>query len=88
MEDLPHRFPATGKAIVYARRGVTLGDTRPWLEDPSLADIPWPGEHIAAGHPICTIFATAANASDCERSLLRRAERFYAELPRARGQAA
>ena len=88
LESIPQRFPAVGKAIVYARREITLGDTRFWQEDPSLADIPAPGEHIATGHPICTIFATAANGLECERNLLRRAERLYAELPGARGRAA
>jgi len=85
---LPRRFLPIGKAIVYARRRVTLGDTRPWLEDASLADIPWPGEQVAAGHPICTVFATAATALECERRLLARAERVYGELSRPRGRAA
>src|SRR5256885_405472 len=40
---------SVGKAIVYARRDVTMGDTRPWLEDDDLRDIPAPGERIARG---------------------------------------
>src|SRR5206468_251017 len=52
---------AVGKAIVYARRDVTAPpDTRAWLEDESVRDVPAPGEWIARGRPICTIFARGA----------------------------
>ena len=86
--ELPRRFPATGKAIVYARRTVIAGETRRWLDDPSVADIPWPGERIQAGHPICTVFASARSAAECEIRLRARAERVYAELTTSTGRAA
>lgn len=66
-----------GKAIVFARRDVTLGETRPWMNDPSLADIPHPGERIAQGHPICTVFAKGSSAASCHRLLVRRAAGVY-----------
>ena len=86
--EIPRRFPATGKAIVYARRAMTAGDTRRWLDDPSIADIPWPGERIRPGHPICTVFASAHSADECEVRLRARAERVYSELTTAKGRAA
>ncbi len=66
-----------GKAIVFARRSVRLGDTRRWVEDGSFADVPHPGELIRRGHPICTIFARGPDASTCHRLLIRRAAMVY-----------
>jgi len=77
-----------GKAIVFARRNVALGDTRPWLENGWFADIPYPGERIGRGRPICTVFATGRNAAACHRSLVRRAAGVYrAAESRKRGAA-
>ena len=81
--DLAHarrHAPAVGKAIVFARRDVTLGDTRRWIEDPSVRDVPHPGERIPSGRPVCTVFATGRDAAACYEALVRRADRLYAEL--------
>ena len=69
-----------GKAIVFARRELTVGDTRPWLEDPDLGDIPRPGEQIAGGHPICTVFADGAGIAACYDALVQRAASIYARV--------
>jgi uncharacterized protein len=78
---LPTAPPANdrveGKAIVFARRDVTLGDTRRWLEQSSFADVPHPGERIRRGHPICTVFATGSDSASCHRLLMRRAAAVY-----------
>ena len=66
-----------GKAIVFAKRDVTMADTRRWLHRPFLADIPHPGEKVRRGRPICTVFASAHDAAACYRLLLRRASRVY-----------
>lgn len=66
-----------GKAIVFARRNVIVGDTRAWIDHGSFADIPHPGERIRRGHPICTVFAKGRTAEDCHRLLLRRATSAY-----------
>lgn len=84
---LPPRFRAIGKAVVYARRRVRVGDTRAWLDDPTVADIPRPGEYIAAGQPICTVFARGRTSGECETALALRAARIYSEI-NARGRAA
>ena len=71
---------ALGKAVVFARRDVAVGDTREWLADASVRDVPHPGERIAAGGAVCTVFAAGREAASCHAALARRAERVYAEL--------
>jgi predicted ATP-grasp superfamily ATP-dependent carboligase len=74
------RAQAAGKAIVYARRAVSVADTSHWLDDPSMRDIPHSGEHFRTGEPICSVFAAAADSAACYRVLVSRAARIYAEL--------
>jgi uncharacterized protein len=50
------RIGAAGKAVVFAREDVVVGD----LRGLAVRDIPHPGERIAAGRPICTLVATGA----------------------------
>lgn len=69
-----------GKAVVYARRTVTVGDTRPWLDDASVRDVPRPGERIERGAPVCTVFAEGRDAAACRAALAARAETVYAAL--------
>jgi predicted ATP-grasp superfamily ATP-dependent carboligase len=80
-ETLPSEPPPSGevegKAIVFARRDVILGDTRCWLDHGSFADVPHPSELIHRGHPICTVFAKARDAESCYRKLMRRAATVY-----------
>jgi predicted ATP-grasp superfamily ATP-dependent carboligase len=71
---------AVGKAIVFARGNLVLGDTRRWLGDPAVRDVPHPQERIRAGQPICTVFATARDGQRCYDALVARAERLYADL--------
>jgi predicted ATP-grasp superfamily ATP-dependent carboligase len=84
--DLAHsRLPGVfGKAVVYARRDLTPEDTRRWLADADLGDVPPSGERIARGHPICTIFARGRTVARCEAALARRARALYRALE-ARG---
>jgi predicted ATP-grasp superfamily ATP-dependent carboligase len=81
--------PAIGKAVVFARRDVTVGDTRRWppatdhwppATDHWIRDVPHPGENIAAGRPVCTVFAMGRDASGCHATLVELAERVYADL--------
>ena len=71
---------AFGKAVVFALRDAAIGDTHAWLADSSVRDVPRPGERIAAGRPVCTVFAEGRNAAACHAALVRRAQRAYAEL--------
>jgi predicted ATP-grasp superfamily ATP-dependent carboligase len=77
-----------GKAIVFARREVMTGATRGWLRDAAMADIPHPGQRIARGRPICTVFATGGNAEACFQALVAKAGSVYRAVePAARGAA-
>jgi len=77
---------AAGKAVVFARRDVVVGETRAWLAGDdagtaaTLRDIPHQGERIPAGRPVCTVFAAGRDAAACHAALVQRAELVYAEL--------
>ncbi|HKF68029.1 MAG TPA: ATP-grasp domain-containing protein [Vicinamibacterales bacterium] len=70
---------AFGKAIVFARDDVTVGDAREWV-GLGIRDVPHAGDKIAAGRPVCTVFATGSDALDCHAALVERAGRVYADL--------
>jgi uncharacterized protein len=84
---------AIGKAIVFARRDVVVGDTRTWLPPrvgqnekdlvmpfASVRDVPCPGERIPAGRPVCTVFAAGKDGAACHAELVRRARWVYSQL--------
>jgi uncharacterized protein len=78
---LPTPRPAAamiqGKAIVFARRSLTINRSPLWEAGRDLADLPHEGERIPRGQPICTVFAEAPTADDCHELLLRRAAAIY-----------
>jgi uncharacterized protein len=63
---------AVGKAIVFADRDLDAGDTRNWLRDADVRDVPRPGQTIRARHPICTVFAHGRDADECYARLVER----------------
>lgn len=65
--------PVIGKAIVFASSDVGAADTRSWLGDDSVRDVPKPYERCAAGQPICTVFAQGSNYDTCVSALAARA---------------
>ena len=67
-----------GKAIVYADADVVVGDTSRWLDREDRRDIPFPGERIARGQPVCTVFARGRDRQECLAGL----ERAVAEVRR------
>jgi hypothetical protein len=85
-----------GKAVVFARRDVVIGDTSAWLPAvpglphrpgppdllglPALRDVPRAGEHIAAGRPVCTVFAGGRTVAECHGALVERARHVYAAI--------
>ena len=69
----------SGKAVVFARREVTVRKFPAGLEAHA-ADLPHPGEVIGRGHPICTLFAEGRDAGACLRALEGRARVLYAAL--------
>jgi uncharacterized protein len=83
-----HPPRVVGKAVLFARRNVTVGNTRGWLLMDAIADVPHSGELIARGRPICTVFGAGTSVEGCRRRLLRRADWVYRSVqPRARGAA-
>jgi predicted ATP-grasp superfamily ATP-dependent carboligase len=66
--------PAMGKAIVFAPSDLVVGDTRSWLTDETVRDIPKPGEQIAASQPVCTVFAEDRRLERCRERLVKRAQ--------------
>jgi len=58
-----------GKAVVYARSDVVIPETGHWVES-GRRDVPYPGERIASGHPICTVFSAEDERSTCWEALL------------------
>ena len=72
--------PVVGKAIVFARAAVQVGDTRRWLADGDVRDVPRPGERFPRGAPVCTVLATGIDAEGCHAALVRKAEAVYDAL--------
>ena len=66
---------AIGKAIVFAQTEMVVEDTHAWLADETVRDVPKPGERIAAGQPICTVFAEDIDTARCRGQLEARAHR-------------
>jgi predicted ATP-grasp superfamily ATP-dependent carboligase len=64
-----------GKAIVFARHDVVIADATRWKLE--VADIPHPDERIAAGRPICTVFARGRTVQACRAALAAAADRVY-----------
>ncbi len=77
---------AVGKAVVFARREVMVGDTTAWLAesgadvDATIGDVPRPGDRIARGRPVCTVYASGVDEASCYAALVWRAGRVYADL--------
>ena len=74
------RVGAFGKAILFAPYDITISDTRPWLADAGVRDVPHPGETIARGQPMFTIFATGSDYDDCYSALVRGAREAYERI--------
>jgi predicted ATP-grasp superfamily ATP-dependent carboligase len=81
--DLLSRRPVrsvAGKAIVFASSDIAVGDTRSWLGDETVRDVPQPGERLAAGQPICTVFAEGKDHEQCLARLKQRADSLVAHF--------
>jgi uncharacterized protein len=73
----------SGKGIVYARGTITVKPSSIW-QSGTVADIPHEGERIAAGRPVCTVFARGRSARDCRRALAVAASSVYHATSRIR----
>lgn len=61
--------PYLGKGIVYARQALTVPETMGGMEC-GRRDIPFPGDRIKAGRPVCSVFAQGKERNSCLNKLL------------------
>ncbi len=76
-----------GKAILFAPAALRVSELTARASElvawsgrwpvPRLADIPHPGTEIAAGRPICTVFAAGDSVDECRRELFAAARTIY-----------
>jgi predicted ATP-grasp superfamily ATP-dependent carboligase len=71
--------PFHGKAILYAERDAVAPDTRSWLER-GIRDVPFPGESLVQGGPICTVLACEPTRDACFARLVAQAEALKGEI--------
>lgn len=58
-----------GKGILYAERDCLAPDTHPWLQW-GIKDVPFPGEILTKGKPVCTVLAHGATRETCYTRLV------------------
>lgn len=61
-----------GKAILFAEKDIMVGDTRGWVAR-GIKDVPFPGDKIKRGQPICTLLAAARDREECLSKLVAQA---------------
>jgi predicted ATP-grasp superfamily ATP-dependent carboligase len=66
-----------GKAIVHAKADGKARDLYELFPHDEVADVPAIGCEVAAGHPICTVFASATNREECLDKLRKMAGDVY-----------
>jgi predicted ATP-grasp superfamily ATP-dependent carboligase len=71
--------PYFAKGIVYARTAVTMPETEGWMQT-GRRDIPYPGERIEAGHPVCTVLTQGESRESCWSQLVAGAEAVRQEI--------
>ena len=74
-----------GKGIVFARKTLTMPETEDWGKR-GRRDIPFPGDRIEAGHPICTVLAEGREREACLNNLLASVEDVRRETGDKRGE--
>jgi predicted ATP-grasp superfamily ATP-dependent carboligase len=68
-----------GKAILYAEQDGVAPDTRSWpVRD--IRDVPFPGEALSAGEPVCTVLASGFTQAECFAGLVTQAEAIKGEI--------
>ena len=71
--------PWCGKGIVYARQSVTIPNTDRWLGG-NRRDIPFEGDTMDKGQPICTVLAEGSDRAACWSNLVDSAESVWREI--------
>jgi uncharacterized protein len=68
-----------GKAVLYAEQDGVAPDTRGWPVR-GIRDVPFPGESLSAGDPVCTVFASGLTQAECFAGLVAQAETIKGEI--------
>ena len=68
-----------GKGIVFARRDLVTPDTEQWLGG-GVRDVPFSGQQIGAGHPVCTVLSRGLDRAECLAGLESAASAVYADV--------
>ena len=68
-----------GKGIVFARRACVVPDSMGGAER-GRRDIPFSGDRISAGHPVCTVFGSGDGRESCLEDLRANAEALRREI--------
>ena len=68
-----------GKAILYADQEGVAPDTRGWPAR-DIRDVPFPGEALSAGDPVCTVLASGRTQVECFAGLVAQAEAIKGEI--------
>jgi predicted ATP-grasp superfamily ATP-dependent carboligase len=68
-----------GKAIVYAEQDGVAPDTRGWPAR-DIRDVPFPGEALSVGDPVCTVLASGLTQAECFAGLVAQAEAITGEI--------
>lgn len=66
------------KGILFAQNNIMVKNTKGWKER-GIKDIPFAGDKIKAGQPVCTIFAEGTGFRECEANLFNAADRLRLE---------
>lgn len=66
------------KGVLFSRGDIKIGDTKGWKKK-GISDIPFEGDKIEKGHPVCTILSEGPGYKECESNLFDMAERIRIE---------
>ncbi|NLA76204.1 MAG: ATP-grasp domain-containing protein [Deltaproteobacteria bacterium] len=61
------------KAVFFTQRDSMIEKTKAWYEK-GIRDIPFEGDEIGAGQPVCTLFSQGASYMECESALFEMAK--------------
>ncbi|MBN1904463.1 MAG: ATP-grasp domain-containing protein [Deltaproteobacteria bacterium] len=67
------------KGILFSQYDIKVKSTRGWM-DKGIRDIPFEGDEIGAGQPVCTILTEGGSYKECESSLFSMAETIKHEV--------
>lgn len=73
------------KAVLYARETLIIKDNRIFSRF-GARDIPWPGDLIKKGQPMCTLFSRGESQADCWQKLKKKSRALQGALYRGRWQ--